>query len=83
LLGAYAPLVRNGRSRSRVSSVADAESELNVLVFMVDISDSLVTNENGSCDEITILTLHCARNHAKWLTRRISRGGKLQQRLTI
>ena len=83
MLGAYAPLVRNGRSMMRVSSVADTESELNVVVFMVDISDSLVTNENGSCDEITILTLHCARNHAKWVSRRISRRGKLQQRLTI
>jgi len=56
---------------------------VNVLVFMVEIRDSILVTKYDSCDEITILTLHCTRNYADWFTQRISGRSELEQCLAV
>jgi len=51
---------------------------VSVLVFMVEIRDSLLVTRYDSCDELTILTLHCPRNYADWFTQRISSWSELE-----
>jgi hypothetical protein len=61
-----------------VSAVEGAKFEANILVFMVEIRDSLPVTKNSSCDEIIILTRHCSRNYVDWFTQRDSGRSELQ-----